>query len=219
MNWKGCGRKRPCLDVLSWGTACVRVEIRTGHLPKSQKPFSRLAWYNESNTILRDRAHERLKCLSIFASSVKESLFNTTYHPPFALLQAISFVDPFFEFTNNNWNTSLWLTNPETKNFVAVFCCRPGLIARTWNLLCGLATLSVKTTRRQMVVWLKSNELGRDLKGNAFGIAPGYGLDGRELGVRVPVQVRFILIPRRPVWLCGQPSLLSNTYRRLCPRR
>jgi hypothetical protein len=44
---------------------------------------------------------------------------------------------------------------------------------------------------------------------STLGIATDYGLDGRELGVRVPVWPRFS--PLRVVW--GPPSLLSNEYR------
>jgi hypothetical protein len=43
---------------------------------------------------------------------------------------------------------------------------------------------------------------------SVVGIATGYALDGREVGVRVPVGS-----PRRPDRLWGQPNLLSNGYR------
>jgi hypothetical protein len=43
------------------------------------------------------------------------------------------------------------------------------------------------------------------------GIATGYGLDGREFGVRVPVGARILSSPRRPDWL------LSNGCRVLFP--
>jgi hypothetical protein len=38
----------------------------------------------------------------------------------------------------------------------------------------------------------------------------GYGLDDREVGVRVPVKSRICSSPRRPDRLWGPPSLLSN---------
>jgi hypothetical protein len=53
---------------------------------------------------------------------------------------------------------------------------------------------------------------------NAVGIATGYGLDGRGVGVRVPVGGRFLSPPQRPDQLWSPPSLLSSGYRRLFPR-
>jgi hypothetical protein len=44
------------------------------------------------------------------------------------------------------------------------------------------------------------------------GIAIGYGLDDREVGVRVPVGSRIVSSPRRPNRLWGPPNLLSNGY-------
>jgi hypothetical protein len=44
------------------------------------------------------------------------------------------------------------------------------------------------------------------------GIATGYGLDDREVGVQVPVGSRIFSPPSRPDRLWGPPSLLSNGY-------
>jgi hypothetical protein len=49
--------------------------------------------------------------------------------------------------------------------------------------------------------------------GSAVGIAIGYGLDGRGVGVRVPVRARFFFSPQRPDKLWGPLSLLSKGYR------
>jgi hypothetical protein len=46
-------------------------------------------------------------------------------------------------------------------------------------------------------------------------IATLYGLDGRGIGVRVPVGSRILSCPLRPDQLWGPPSLLSNEYRGL----
>jgi hypothetical protein len=48
---------------------------------------------------------------------------------------------------------------------------------------------------------------------SAVGIATGYRLDDRRVGVRVPVWSRIFSSPRRPHRLCGPHSLLSNGYR------
>jgi hypothetical protein len=45
---------------------------------------------------------------------------------------------------------------------------------------------------------------------SAVGIATGYGLDDRGVGVRVPVGSIILFSPRRPNRLWGLPSLLSN---------
>jgi hypothetical protein len=48
---------------------------------------------------------------------------------------------------------------------------------------------------------------------SVVGIAISYGLDGRGVGVRVPVGSRIFSSPRRPDRLWGSPNLLSNGYR------
>jgi hypothetical protein len=48
---------------------------------------------------------------------------------------------------------------------------------------------------------------------SAVGIATGYGLDDRGVGVRVPVGSRIFTSPCRPDRLWSSPNLLSNGYR------
>jgi hypothetical protein len=50
---------------------------------------------------------------------------------------------------------------------------------------------------------------------SSVGIATGYGLDGRGVGVRVP---RISSSPNRPDRPWGPLNLLSNGYRELSPR-
>jgi hypothetical protein len=64
-------------------------------------------------------------------------------------------------------------------------------------------------------VKLYENWLSRD---SSVGIATGYGLDNRGVGVRVPEGARNFSSPRRPDRLWGPPSLLSNEYRWHFPR-
>jgi hypothetical protein len=52
---------------------------------------------------------------------------------------------------------------------------------------------------------------------SVVGIATGYGLDNRRVGVRVPVGSRIFSSPRRPDLLLDPPNVLSNGYRRPFP--
>jgi hypothetical protein len=54
---------------------------------------------------------------------------------------------------------------------------------------------------------------------SAVGIATGYGLDDRGVGVRVPLGSRIFSSPRLPDRLWDPPNLLSNGYRGFFPRR
>jgi hypothetical protein len=52
---------------------------------------------------------------------------------------------------------------------------------------------------------------------SVVGIATGYGLNDRGVGVRVPVMSKMFLSPRAPDRFWGPPSLLSKGYRELFP--
>jgi hypothetical protein len=47
---------------------------------------------------------------------------------------------------------------------------------------------------------------------SSVGIATGYRLDDREVGVRVPVGSRILSFPCRPDRLWGPPNLPYNRY-------
>jgi hypothetical protein len=51
------------------------------------------------------------------------------------------------------------------------------------------------------------------IRDSAVGIATGYGLEDRGVGVRIPVLSRNFSSLRRPDRLWGPPNLLCNGYR------
>jgi hypothetical protein len=53
------------------------------------------------------------------------------------------------------------------------------------------------------------------MRDSVVGIAIGYGLDDRGVGVRVPVGSKILSSPRRRDQLWGPSNLLSNGYRGL----
>jgi hypothetical protein len=65
-----------------------------------------------------------------------------------------------------------------------------------------LKTVNTKIT----IIWSRDS---------AVGVATGYGLDGRGVGVRVPVYARLFFSPRCPDRFRGSLSLLFNGYRGL----
>jgi hypothetical protein len=54
---------------------------------------------------------------------------------------------------------------------------------------------------------------------SAVGMATGYGLDDGGVRVPVPVESGIFSSPCRPDPFCGPPSLLTNGYRGLFPRK
>jgi hypothetical protein len=51
------------------------------------------------------------------------------------------------------------------------------------------------------------------IRDNVVGIATGYGLEDRGIGVRIPVGSRIFTFPYHPDRVWGPPNLLYNGYR------
>jgi hypothetical protein len=60
--------------------------------------------------------------------------------------------------------------------------------------------------------------MGFGSRDSAVGIATGYGLDDRGVGVEVPVRSRIFSSPRLPDRRWGAPNLLSSGYPEPFPR-
>jgi hypothetical protein len=94
-----------------------------------------------------------------------------------------------------------------------VSCLACSSTLKRWALskLHGVTTLYIQ--RRENIKFKINNVCT-----STDGIAIGYGLDDRGVGVRVPVGSRIFTSPRRPDRFWGPPSLLSNGYRGRFPR-
>jgi hypothetical protein len=109
-----------------------------------------------------------------------------------------------------DWNKLLIRTQQNETMLVFVF------MVKLWPFvfcLNAISYLSNKECRIKVRFWN-----GRNRKwDSAVGIATGYGLDARGVGVRVPVGSRIFSSPLRPDRLWGPSSLLAS-YGRLFPR-
>jgi hypothetical protein len=75
--------------------------------------------------------------------------------------------------------------------------------------------LSMRMKRLPEITTIIRQDNSRD---SVVGIATGYGLDDRGVGVGVPVVSRNLSSQRRPERLWGPSSFLYPAYRRLFPR-
>jgi hypothetical protein len=103
-----------------------------------------------------------------------------------------------------------------TKSFLFKEWYRGGL-SWTWPIkrgeFLGLCFMEIYTTFCQVnLIWVHTIQMRSP--GSAVGVATGYGLDDRGIGVLVAIGSRMFTSPYRSDRLWGPPSLLSNWYRR-----
>jgi hypothetical protein len=70
-------------------------------------------------------------------------------------------------------------------------------------------TVLWRQTDRQIQTYICTH-ISVGSRDSSVGIATGYGLDDREVGLRVPVGSRIFSSPRPPDWHWGPPNLLSK---------
>jgi hypothetical protein len=75
---------------------------------------------------------------------------------------------------------------------------------------------AVSTATLLVLLW--ASDPTAKLHVSSVGIVTDYGLEGRGVGVRVPVGTRIFSSPRRPDRLWGPAILLTNGCRVLFPR-
>jgi hypothetical protein len=80
---------------------------------------------------------------------------------------------------------------------------------------CFLEYRTMEKVQKNSVNSVQYTQLFNRSRDSAVGTATGYGLDGRGVGVRVPVGSRIFSSPRRTERLWGSPSLLPNGYQGL----
>jgi hypothetical protein len=84
-------------------------------------------------------------------------------------------------------------------------CLRPLLVCKAYNVI--LSDVHGINNKRWLHFTYGSRSWSRD---SAVGITTEYRLDGGGVGVRIPVETRFLSSPRRPDQTWGPSSLLSN---------
>jgi hypothetical protein len=90
---------------------------------------------------------------------------------------------------------------------------RPLLVDIASNRYLAVVYLFSASGRQWSVQQIHYYQMGS--RDSVVGIATGYRMDERGVGVRVPLGSRIFSSPRRPDWLSGPRSLLSNLYRGL----
>jgi hypothetical protein len=95
-------------------------------------------------------------------------------------------------------------------------CLRPTEFQPTYRL--SRNWVAAPCVRRYPVDVKMSHALHSRSRNTTVGVATGYGLDGRGVGLWVPVGTRFVSSLRRPDRFGGPPSLLSIGCLWLFPR-
>jgi hypothetical protein len=105
----------------------------------------------------------------------------------------------------------------ELYNLFSHFCLQCPGMSSVWTsdkVLCGASLLF--SNSRQKATHIHCGRVSYDrCRDNAVGIATGYRLDDREVGVRVRIRSKIVSYSHRPDRLWGPLSLLYSGYRGL----
>jgi hypothetical protein len=191
---KGCVGGPPLIETDSYKFETVHNFTYLG---------SKVNCKNDINTEIKKRILSVGRCFYGFKNHLKSQLISMKIK----LLMSKTLVRPVLTHACETWV----LSKADERSF--------GLFEKR-VIRCTFGAVHDKGTRRKrcnhelyklfnepnIITYIKSRD-------SAVGIATGYGLEDRGVGVQVPVGSRIFSSPRHPDRLWGPPSLLFNGYR------